>query len=72
MVRNNYNESNKTTLVGQVDKTLDLVLSKRNIKNGFQVARIWPLNQKAMDGRTKFNELYISDRNNDTLDQDNA
>jgi hypothetical protein len=37
MVRNNYNELNKVTLVAWVDKALDVVLSKRNIKTRFQV-----------------------------------
>jgi hypothetical protein len=31
MVRNYYNEPNKVTLVGWVDKALDLGLSKKNI-----------------------------------------
>ncbi len=35
IIKNNQNEPNKTTFVGQVDKALDLALSKRNIKNGF-------------------------------------
>jgi hypothetical protein len=39
-VRTNYNEPNKVTLVGWVDKALDWALSKRNIKIGFQVTRI--------------------------------
>ncbi len=32
MVINNYNEPNKVTFVGWVDKALDLALFKRNIK----------------------------------------
>ncbi len=32
MVINNYNEPNKVTLASWVDKALDLVLFKRNIK----------------------------------------
>ncbi len=71
MVRNNYNEPNKVTLAGWVDKALDLALSKRNIKNGFQVTRTWPLNPKAMDRRTKPNELYITNHNG-TSDEDNV
>jgi hypothetical protein len=35
MVRNNYNEINKVTLTTWVDKALDVVLSKKNIKSGF-------------------------------------
>jgi hypothetical protein len=40
MVRNNHNEPNKVPFIAWVDKALDVVLSKRNIKNGFQVTRI--------------------------------
>jgi len=72
MVRTNYNEPNKVTLVGWVNKALDLALSKRNIKSGFQVTRIWSLNPKAMDGRTKPSELYTNNHNNNTLDEDNV
>ncbi len=72
MVRNNYNELDKATFASQIDKALDLVLSKRNIKNGFQVIGIWPFNPKAMDGRTKPNELYIANHNNNTSNEDNV
>ncbi len=71
MVKNNYNELDKVTFASQVYKALDLALSKRNIKNGFQFTRIWPFNPKAMDGRTKPNELYTTDCNNNTLNDDN-
>ncbi len=64
MVKNNYNEPNKVTLISWVDTTLDLVLSQKNIKNGFQVTKLQPLNPKAMDGRTKPSELYTIDHNN--------
>jgi len=58
MVNNNYKERNKIVLINWVDKALDVVMSKRNIKNGFKVTRIWPnFNPKVMDGRTKPNEL---------------
>jgi hypothetical protein len=40
MVKNNYSEPNKVTLIGWVDKALDLVLCKKNMKNGFQVTRL--------------------------------
>jgi hypothetical protein len=35
MVRNNYNKPNKVTLATWVDKSLNVVLSKRSIKSGF-------------------------------------
>jgi len=57
MVNNNYKELDKITFANKVDKALNATLSKRNIKNGFKVTRIWPLNPKAMDGKTKLNEL---------------
>ncbi len=71
MVRINYNELDKATLIAWVDKALNIALSKRNIKSEFQVTRIWHFNQKVMDGRTKLNELYVVDCNNNTLDEDN-
>jgi hypothetical protein len=52
-------------------KALNVALCKRNIKSGFQVIGIWPFNPKAMDGRTKPSELYITNRNNNTEDEDN-
>ncbi len=71
MVRNNYNEPNKATLVTWVDKALNVALSKKNIKSGFWVTINWPSNPKVMDGRIKPNELYAVDRHNNTLDEDN-
>jgi hypothetical protein len=72
MVRNNYNKLDKVTFVAWVGKAVDVDLSRRNIESGFQVTRIYPFNSKAMDGRTKCSELYIVDRNNDTLNEDNV
>jgi hypothetical protein len=56
-VNNNYKEPIKIVLANWVDKALNESLSKRNMKNGFKVTRIWPFNPKAMDGRTKLSEL---------------
>jgi len=64
MVKNNYNEPNKATFATWVNKALYVVLSKKNIKNGFKVTRIWLFNPKAMDGRTKPSEFYVADYNN--------
>jgi hypothetical protein len=50
MVRNNHYEPNKNILVNWVNKVLD-TFDQKNIKNGFKVIRIWPLNPKAMDLR---------------------
>jgi hypothetical protein len=64
MVSNNYKERNKIVILNWVDKALDVALFKRIIKNGFKVTRIWPnFNTKAMDGKTKFSELYIAKDN---------
>ncbi len=63
MVGSNYKELDKIVFTNQVDKTLDAILSKRNIKNGFKVIGIWPFNPKAMDGRIKLSELYITKDN---------
>jgi hypothetical protein len=40
MARNNYNEQNKVTFVNWVDEALNMALSKKHIKNGFQVTSI--------------------------------
>jgi hypothetical protein len=38
MVKNDYNEPNKATFASyNIDKALDITLSRRKIKNGFQV-----------------------------------
>jgi hypothetical protein len=71
MVKNNYNEPDKVTFATWVDKALDVALSKRNIKNGFNVTGIWPFNPKVMDGRTKPSEFYHVDCNNNTSNEDN-
>jgi hypothetical protein len=35
-------------------------LSKHNIKNGFKVTRIWPLNPRAMDNKIRINVVYTT------------
>jgi hypothetical protein len=40
MVRINYNELDKATFTAWVNKALNVALSKRNIKSGFQVTGI--------------------------------
>jgi hypothetical protein len=71
MVKNNYNVPNKATFTTWVDKTLNVALSIINIKGGFKVIGIWPFNPKAMDGRIKPNEFYITNCNN-TSYEDNG
>jgi hypothetical protein len=49
-IRNNHKKLNKVTLASWVNKVLNQVLSKKNIKIRFKVdIGIWPLNPKAMD-----------------------
>jgi hypothetical protein len=59
MFRNNYRKLDKVTLAGWVDKTINQSLSNQNIKARFKTTRIWLLNPKAMDNRSRPNELYI-------------
>lgn len=58
MVINNHYELKQSTFVSSVVKVLDLILSKINIKNGFNVTWIWPFSPKAMDEETKQKEAY--------------
>jgi hypothetical protein len=46
MVKHNHC---KLISVDYVNNTLDQSLSRKNIKNGFGGARIWPFNAQAMD-----------------------
>jgi hypothetical protein len=70
MVRNNHLKIDKVTLVSWVDKTLDQSLSKQNILSGFRATRIWPLNPRAMDDKTRFSNLYIIKKGNNHLNKD--
>jgi hypothetical protein len=58
MVKNNHCEPDKCTLSSWVDKSLDQSLTKKNIKSGFKVIRIWPLNPKGMDHKIKPSDVY--------------
>jgi hypothetical protein len=44
MVKMNYTKPNKITLVGGVNKTLNLALPKKNIMSRFKGTWIWPFN----------------------------
>jgi hypothetical protein len=44
MSNSNYMELNDITLVGWVDQALDKSITKQNIKFGFKVTCIYPLN----------------------------
>ncbi len=57
MSKNICKEPNKIVLVGWVEKTLDLGLSKQNIKYGFKVIGIWPINPRAMVDKILISEI---------------
>jgi hypothetical protein len=52
MVVNGYQELNKITFARWVEKAINQSLTKDNIRLGFRVTNIWPLNLKVMDERT--------------------
>jgi hypothetical protein len=52
MVVNGYQEPDKITFAGWVDKTIDQSLTKNNIRSRFKVISISPLNLRVMDERT--------------------
>jgi len=63
MVENEYQEPNKITLVGWVEKTIDQLLTKDNISSRFRVINIWLLNLKIMDKRTQLLMIYTKKSN---------
>ncbi len=68
MVKNNHW---KLISVDYVNNTLDQSLSRKNIKNGFGGARIWPFNAQVMDDNIKPSGLWtttnISNENNESF-----
>ncbi len=58
MVMRNCTKLDKITLVGWVDKTLDLALKRNNIMSRFKGTRIWPLDPRAMDSKIGPITLY--------------
>jgi hypothetical protein len=53
-------ELNKCTFVAWVDKVLNETLFLKNIMSEFRATRIWPFNPKAMDHKTRPNDVHIS------------
>jgi hypothetical protein len=43
-----------------VDKALDQSLSPQNIRYGFNVIGIWPLNPRTMDNQITFSTIYTT------------
>jgi len=54
---NNHSELDKNILASCVNKALDISLTKKNIKSGFQVTRTWPFNPKITNEKTRPNEI---------------
>jgi hypothetical protein len=64
MARNKFSEHEKIMFVGWVDKALDQLLTKQNIKVGFRETRIWPFNLKTMENKTQLSNIYIIGNSN--------
>ncbi len=58
MVKNNHCELDKCTLGSWVDKNFDQSLFKK--KSRVRVIKIWPLNLKVMDHKSRPFEIYIT------------
>jgi PDZ domain-containing secreted protein len=59
MVKNNYLEPNKVTLVARVDKALQQSLKKENVKLRFKVYGIYPLNPATMVEKFGLGDVFI-------------
>ncbi len=59
MSKSNYMELNKITLIRWVDQALDKSIMEQNIRFGFRVIGIYPLNPRAMDNKTGPSNIYI-------------
>jgi hypothetical protein len=57
-------ELDKITHVRWVDKALDQLLTKHNIKAGFKRTGIWPFNLKAIENKTQPISAYIVGNSN--------
>jgi hypothetical protein len=58
MSKSNYMELDKITLIGWVDQALDKSITEQNIKFGFKVIGIYPLNLRAMDNKIEPSNIY--------------
>jgi hypothetical protein len=59
MVISKHQEPDKITFVGWVDKAIEQLLTKDNIRSWIKVIKIWPLNLGAMDERMQSSMIYI-------------
>jgi len=60
MVKNNFLELDKINLTKSVDKGLRQSLKKENIKFGFKVCKIWPLNFASMAKKFVPSEVFTT------------
>jgi hypothetical protein len=58
MSKSNYMELDEITLNGWVDQALDKSIMEQNIRFGFRVTNIYPLNPRAMDNKTEPSNIY--------------
>ncbi len=58
MSKSNYMELDKITLIWWVDQALDKSITEQNIKFGFRVIGIYPLNLSAMDNKIEPSNIY--------------
>lgn len=58
MVVSRYQELDKVTFAGWVDKIINQSLTKDNIRSWFRVTNIQPLNLREMDERTQPSTTY--------------
>jgi hypothetical protein len=58
MLKSNYMELDKITFIGWVDQALDKSITEQNIRFGFRVIGIYPLNPRAMDNKTEPSNIY--------------
>ncbi len=65
MAKNNFLELDKITLSKWVDKALQQSLKKENIKFGFKVCKIWPLNSISMARKFGPSEVFTTTKEKD-------
>jgi len=58
LFKSNYMELNIITLIGWVDQALDKSITEQNIRFGFRVTCIYPLNPRAMDNKIEPSNIF--------------
>jgi hypothetical protein len=72
MFKSNYMELDKITLIGWVDHALDKSITEQNIRFGFRVTCIYPLNPRAMDNKIKPSNIYTMVANEHEGEEDES